>query len=119
MANSTADSMADSIADHPVGMAYSLGGWETDHRATATDGRWGDCRPISSIFDVSLATGSSATEVSSGYGPLHAHVIPCWSISLGHTLRCCTPAMVGSKRAAMPKNRMRCAAIESSTCFIF
>ena len=36
--------------------------------------------------------------------------------SPGHTLRCSTPAMVGSKRAAVPKNRMRCAAIESSTC---
>ena len=40
-------------------------------------------------------------------------------ISPGHMLRCCTPAMVGSKRAAMPKIRMRCAAIESSTCLIF
>ena len=40
-------------------------------------------------------------------------------ISPGHTLRCCTPAIVGSKRAAMPKNHMRCAAIESSTCLIF
>ena len=39
--------------------------------------------------------------------------------SPGHTLRCCTPAMVFSKRAAMPKNRMRCAAMESSTCSIF
>ena len=36
-----------------------------------------------------------------------------------HTLRCRTPAMVRSICAAMPENRMRCAAIESSTCLIF
>ena len=36
----------------------------------------------------------------------------------GHTLRCCAFAMVCSKGDAMPKNRMRCAAIESSTCLI-
>ena len=30
-----------------------------------------------------------------------------------------TPAMVCSKGAAMPQNRMRCAAIKSSTCSIF
>ena len=40
-------------------------------------------------------------------------------ISPGHTLRCCTPAMVCSKGTAMPKNRMRCAVIKSSTCSIF
>ena len=31
----------------------------------------------------------------------------------GHTLRCCAPAMGRSERAAMPQNRVRCAAIES------
>ena len=49
----------------------------------------------------------------------HALIANCTSISPGHTLQCYTPAMVCSKRAAMPKNRMRCAAIESSTCSIF
>ena len=33
--------------------------------------------------------------------------------SPGHTLRCCTPAMGRSEGAAMPQNRVRCAAIES------
>ena len=41
------------------------------------------------------------------------------SYSPGHMLRCCTPAMMCSKRAAMPKNHMRCAAIESSICLKF
>ena len=39
--------------------------------------------------------------------------------SPGHTLRCCTPAMGRSEGAAMPQNRVRCAAIKSSTCSIF
>ena len=33
--------------------------------------------------------------------------------SPGHTLRCCAPAMGRSEGAAMPQNRVRCAAIES------
>ena len=39
--------------------------------------------------------------------------------SPGQTLRCYTPAMVCSKRAAMPENRMRCAAMESSMLNMF
>ena len=49
------------------------------------------------------------------YYPRYACVI----YSPGHMLRYCTPAMVCSKWAAMLQIRMRCAAIESSTCSIF
>ena len=40
---------------------------------------------------------------------------PGFFISPGHMLRCSTPAMVGSKRPAMPQNHMRCAAMHSPT----
>ena len=47
-----ADSSADSSTDHPVGMAYLLGNWATDHRA------------ISCMFDVSLLTDGPATAIT-------------------------------------------------------
>ena len=60
--------------ENPLGMAYLLGNWATDRRAT------GDCRLISSMFDYMKATkspgdsrrpaiGRSATEEPSGDGP--------------------------------------------------
>ena len=49
---------------------------------------------------------------------LITHSLTCL-LSPGHTLQCCTPAMVCSKHPATSQNRMRCAVIESSTCSIF
>ena len=48
--------ITDAIADHPVGMAYLLGDWATDHRVTAVTWRREDHRLISSMFDISLPT---------------------------------------------------------------
>ena len=56
--------IANSIADHPVGMAYLLGNWPTDHQATSIAGQLDDRRFISSIFDISPSTGRSATVVA-------------------------------------------------------
>ena len=51
------------IADHQVGMAFLLGNWANDCRATRIVGRLDDRRLISSMFDISLPTGRSATAV--------------------------------------------------------
>ena len=53
--------MADSMADHPVGMAYLLGDLATDRWATAFAGRQGDRRLISSMFDISPPTDCPVT----------------------------------------------------------
>ena len=39
--------------------------------------------------------------------------------SPGHTMRCCTPAMMCPKGTAMSQNRVRRAAIERQTCLPF
>ena len=51
-----ADSMIDSIVDHTVGMAYLLGDWVTNKRATRIAGRLDDRQFISSMFDNSSRT---------------------------------------------------------------
>ena len=51
MADSNADTSADSNVDDPVGMAYQLGSWPT------IAGRQGGCRPISIMVDISPPTG--------------------------------------------------------------
>ena len=51
MADSNADTSANSSVDDPVGMAYQLGSWPT------IAGRLGECRPISRMFDISPPTG--------------------------------------------------------------
>ena len=59
-----ADSIADSIGDHPVAMAYLLGNWATDCRAFAIAGLRGHHRLISSMFDISRPTDYPATAVA-------------------------------------------------------
>ena len=53
-----ADSSTDSSADCPVGMAYLLGDWATDRRATERR------QLISSMFDISLPTDRPATAIA-------------------------------------------------------
>ena len=53
-----------SSADHPVGIAYLLGNWATDHWATTVAGQLDYCRLISSMFDISLPTDRPATAVA-------------------------------------------------------
>ena len=56
------------MADHPVGMAYLLGDWATDRKATAVAGRQGDHWLISSMFDISSPTDRPATSCSDPVG---------------------------------------------------
>ena len=80
----TADYSADYRAGDPVGMAYVLGDWATDHRPIAVAVRRGDHRLIyqaSLIFHCRLVAcrrpspiSRSKTEQPSGYGPLQGHL---------------------------------------------
>ena len=59
-----ANSIADSIADHPVDMTYLLSYWATDSLATPVAELWEDHRLISSMFDISLLTSCSVMAVA-------------------------------------------------------
>ena len=59
-----ADSMVDSMADHPVSMAYLLGDRATGCRVISVAGCREDRRLISSMFDISLPTDHPATAVT-------------------------------------------------------
>ena len=81
-----ADFSTDSVADLPVGIAYLLGNWATDRRATAVAGRLGDHRLISNMFDQWLRT-----EQPSGYAPLeYMHALVIEQNGLTKTLIPCT-----------------------------
>ena len=58
MARSALEWAGDSSTDHPVGMAYLLGGWATDCWAM------GRRRLTSSMFDISLPTDRPTTAVA-------------------------------------------------------
>ena len=66
-----------------------------------------------------IACNFGASQVSWNVPSWECSIAPCgWayrsinlhSISPGHTLRCCTPSVVGSKGAAMYQNCMQCSA---------
>ena len=59
-----ADSIADSIANRPVAMAYLLAYWVTDCWVTFIARRREDCPLISSKFDISLPTDCPVTGVT-------------------------------------------------------